>query len=204
MWPLDEENDECTLPCYITLALGMFYDLDLNFNLSTSQVQPVRNCLRLRVDPLHLWVAARAWRSSSPLQYQGHHQGDDDADDEACDDACDDEASSAEPTASMLIWTFRFKRHGNLSFFIVHFSSGTRKWPDSEMKARNHWSFGCENCLGEKQTFDPRGNKDLLQSKPVSQYFCSSSVVFHICMLLWLEPGCTNRLSANLKQIWGG
>ena len=59
------------------------------------------------MDPLHLRVAAHAWRSSSPLQYQGHHQGDDDADDEArndaCDDACDDEASSAEPTAIMLI-----------------------------------------------------------------------------------------------------
>ena len=70
-----------TVPCYITLALGMFYDLDLNFNLSTSQVQPVRNCLRLWVDPLHLRVAARAWRSSSPLQYQSHHQGDGDPDD---------------------------------------------------------------------------------------------------------------------------
>ena len=59
------------------------------------------------MDPLHLRVAARAWRSPSPLQYQGHHQGDDDADDEArndaCDDACDDEASSAEPTPIMLI-----------------------------------------------------------------------------------------------------
>ena len=70
-------------------------------------MQPVRNCLRLRVDPLHLRVAARAWRSPSPVQYQGHHQGDDDADDEASndasDDACDYEPSSAEPTPIMLI-----------------------------------------------------------------------------------------------------
>ena len=127
-----------------------------------------------------------------------------DARDGASNDACDDEASSAKPTASMLIWTFRFKRHGNLSFFIVHFSSGTRKWPDSEMRARNHWSFGCENCLGEKQTFDPRGNKDVSEIKRFSQYFCSGSVVFQICSLLWLEPGYTNRLNAKLKQIWGG
>ena len=154
MWPLDEENDECTLPCYITLALGMFYDLDLNFNLSTSQVQPVRNCLRLWVDPLHLRVAARAWRSSSPLQYQGHHQGDDDADDEARNDACDDEASSAEPTPIMLIWTFRFKSHGNLGFFIVHVNSGTRIRPDSEIKPEITDS---EKSSGEKQTFDPPG-----------------------------------------------
>ena len=59
------------------------------------------------MDPLHLRVAARAWRSPSPVQYQGHHQGDDDADDEASndasDDACDDEASSAEPKPIMLI-----------------------------------------------------------------------------------------------------
>ena len=63
------------------------------------------------MDPLHLRVAARAWRSSSPLQYQSHHQGDDDADydasndvsDDACDYACDDKTSSAEPTPSMLI-----------------------------------------------------------------------------------------------------
>ena len=128
------------------------------------------------MDPLHLRVAARAWRSSSPLQYQSHHQGDDDADDEACDDACDDaddEASSAEPTAIMLIWTFRFNCHGNLGFFIVHVivhvNSGTRIRPDSEIKKE---ITDCEKSSGEKQTFDPRGNKDLLQSKPVSQYFC--------------------------------
>ena len=77
------------------------------------------------MDPLHLWVAACAWRSPSPVQYQGHHQGDDEAGDEAsddacddacddafddaCDDACDDEASSVEPTPIMLIWTFKFE-----------------------------------------------------------------------------------------------
>ena len=29
---------------------------------------------------------------------------------------------------------FDLNGHGNLGFFIVHFSSGTRRWPDSEIK----------------------------------------------------------------------